>query len=404
MKILHLSSQYPSKTGSGIYLSEVYKNLRRLGYTQKVLCSMNSDDIVDTIFDDVEILKFKSDKLKFPVVGMSDIMPYESFLFRDLKDNLLEEYISCFREKIIEVYNDFKPDIIFTNHLYIMSSIVGSLNLDCKVYGFCHGTCLRQLYKNDVHRDIVKEGIKNLDGIFSLSHLQKEEIVEVFSFDRDRIYVIGGGYDSEYYYRKEYHRLNREDELRIIYAGKFSKAKGVIYLLKAFERIKDKYNVKLVIAGSGTGVEVEEILSYAQNLGESVEVLGYMSMKDISDLFRTCHIFAMPSLYEGLSLVTIEAMACGLNVVVNKLDNLLNFVGKTVSETSYMEIVDLPELVDTDKIRHKDEEKHILNWERHLEKQILNTYNNEFISDKVYARISSLSWNSIVNNIVDYIK
>ena len=155
MKILHLISQYPSKTGSGIYLTEVYKNFKSMNFTQKVLCAMNEDDIIKVNFDDYEIIKFKSKDLSFPVVGMSDVMPYESFLFSNLVNEKLEEYIKVFTNKITKIVNGFNPDIIFTNHLYIMSSIVASLNLSCKVFAFCHGTDLRQLYKNNIHKKLI---------------------------------------------------------------------------------------------------------------------------------------------------------------------------------------------------------------------------------------------------------
>lgn len=403
MKILHLISQYPSKTGSGVYLTQVYKNFKILGYEQKVFCCMNSDDLVETNFDDIEILKFKEGSIDFPVVGMSDIMPYESFLFRNLTGDKLNIYINELKDKISQIYESYKPDVIFSNHLYIMTSIVSQLDLPCKVFGFCHGTCLRQLYKNDLHKDFVVKGIKKLDGIFALSHLQKDEILDIFGFDSNKVYVIGGGYDSEFYYKKDYIKHKFNDKLRIIYAGKFSRAKGVIYLLKAFNVLKDNYNVDLVLAGSGVGEEAEEILNFANTLGERVELHGYMKMSEIGDLFRSCDIFAMSSLYEGLSLVTIEAMACGLNVVTNRLENLLNFVGEKVYNSSYMEIVDLPDLVDTDKLKEEDEEGHINNWVEYLEKQIINTYNNNYISDDVYERISEISWKSIIKSIINNI-
>lgn len=401
MKILHLISQYPSKTGSGVYLTQVYKNLKLLGHTQKVLFAMNSDDIVKVDFDDYNIIKFKTEKLDFPVVGMSDIMPYESSLYKNLNGEKYDRYISEFKENIIKIYNEFKPDIIFTNHLYIMSSIVGNLKFDCKVYGFCHGTCLRQLHKNTSHSEFVIDGIRKLDGIFALSEMQKEEIVDVFSYNPKDVFVIGGGYDKEFYFRKDYKKVSKNDEIRIIYAGKFSRSKGVIYLLKSFDLLRNKYNIKLVLAGAGTGSEARQILDYVDKLGDSVELHGYMSMKDIGELFRTCDIFAMPSLYEGLSLVTIEAMACGLNIVTNKLNNLLNFVGEVVYKSPYMEVVNLPELYDTDKIREEDEENHILNWRNHLENQILNTCNNNFISDEVYNRILEISWGHIIKTLMD---
>ena len=259
MKILHLISQYPSKTGSGIYLSEVYKNFKAMNFTQKVLCAMNEDDIVEVNFDDFEIVKFKSDELPFPVVGMSDVMPYESFLFSNLTGENLERYINVFTSKILNIVENFKPDIIFTNHLYIMTSIVGSLDLKCKVFAFCHGTDLRQLYKNDIHKKFICDNIPKLNGIFCLSGKQKEEIINVFNYNKDKTY-------------------SKDAKIRLIYAGKFSRAKGIIYLLKAFEMVKDKYNVELILAGSGTGEEYDEIINYSKKLADKVKLYGYMNM------------------------------------------------------------------------------------------------------------------------------
>lgn len=397
MKILHLISQYPTKTGSGIYLSEVYKNLKLKGYEQKVLCAMNFDDIVETSFDDVEIIECNGKDLSFPVVGMSDIMPYKSFLFKDLKNEKFKEYICVFKEKIEKCISEFNPDIIFTNHLYIMSSIVTEIKTNAKIYGFCHGTDLRQIYKNDIHKEFIIDKINKLSGIFSLSNLQKKEIHDIFNFPLEKITVIGGGYDDNFYYKKENKSLDKND-IKIIYAGKFSKAKGVIYLLKAFESLITKYNIHLILAGSGTGLEYEQIINYAKKLNKFVTLEGYLSMKEISDLFRKCDIFAMPSFYEGLSLVTIEAMACNLRIVTNELFNLIDFVGKDIISSNFVEIVKMPPLYDTDKILEKDEEMHIRNWTIALERQIINVIekNNE---NPIFDKVKKYSWKNIVEKI-----
>ncbi len=398
MKILHLISQYPSKTGSGIYLTEVYKNFKAMNYTQKVICAMNSDDIIEVNFDDVEIIKFKSNELPFPVVGMSDVMPYESFIFSNLTEDKLEKYIEVFRNKIIKTVKEFNPDIIFTNHLYIMTSIVASLNLNCKIFAFCHGTDLRQLYKNDVHKELICNNIPKLDGIFCLSEKQKGEIVEVFNFNKDKVYVIGGGYDLEFYYDDKEKIYDRNSKIKLIYAGKFSRAKGVIYLLKAFEKIKDKYNVELILAGNGTGEEYKEIIKFSEKLSDKVKLYGYMSKKEISDLFRSCDIFIMPSFYEGLSLVTIEAIACGLKVVMNELENFIDFVGDDIVKSRNIEFVKMPKLYDTDKIEKNDVEDYIQRLSIGLENQINNLYNNNFERDFT-IKITKFSWENITNNI-----
>ncbi len=398
MKILHLISQYPSKTGSGIYLSEVYKNFKAMNFTQKVLCAMNEDDIVEVNFDDFEIVKFKSDELPFPVVGMSDVMPYESFLFSNLTGENLERYINVFTSKILNIVENFKPDIIFTNHLYIMTSIVASLDLKCKVFAFCHGTDLRQLYKNDIHKKFICDNIPKLNGIFCLSGKQKEEIINVFNYNKDKVYVIGGGYDLDFYYKDYNKTYSKDAKIRLIYAGKFSRAKGIIYLLKAFERVKDKYNVELILAGSGTGEEYDEIINYSKKLADKVKLYGYMNMKEIGDLFRSCDIFVMPSLYEGLSLVTIEAMACGLKVVMNELENFINFVGEDITKSKNIEFVKMPTLYDTDKVLESEVDNYILRLSIALENQINNLYNNDYEQD-FSSKMTQFSWKNICNNI-----
>lgn len=398
MKILHLISQYPSKTGSGIYLTEVYKNFKSMNFTQKVLCAMNEDDIIKVNFDDYEIIKFKSKDLSFPVVGMSDVMPYESFLFSNLVNEKLEEYIKVFTNKITKIVNEFNPDIIFTNHLYIMSSIVASLNSSCKVFAFCHGTDLRQLYKNNIHKKLICKNIPKVDGIFCLSEKQKEEIIEVFEYNKDKVYVIGGGYDLEFYYRGEDKIYNKNSKLKLIYAGKFSRAKGVIYLLKAFEKVKDKYNIELILAGSGTGEEYDEIISYSQKMSDKVKLYGYMDTQEIADLFRSCDIFVMPSFYEGLSLVTIEAMACDLKVVMNKLENFMDFVGDDIINSKNIEFVKMPKLFDSDKVVKEEVNDYIQRLSLALENQINNLYNNNFEKDFSY-KIIQFSWENICNNI-----
>lgn len=398
MKILHLISQYPSKTGSGVYLSRVYKYFKLKGYGQKVLCCMNSDDIVETEFDDLEIIKFKGGDLDFAVVGMSDVMPYESTLVSELYGEKLYNYLKVMKEKIVKLVDDFKPDVIFANHLYLMSSIAANLDLPCKIYGFCHGTCLRQLHKNPIHRDYVHQSIARLDGIFCLSDKQKLEICEEFDYGEEKVFVIGGGYDREFFFDESSTQTFKKPVPRLIYAGKFSRAKGVIFVLQAFERLLKKYRLKLVLAGRGTGEEYEEIVNFVPHIRDNIEFYDYMPMKKLGELFRMCDIFVMPSFYEGLSLVSIEAMACGLRLVTTKLENLIDFVGEEIMSEDYVEIVPMPELYDVDKIKPECINRHIHNMEIALERQILKVLHGDE-EGKVSQKVIKFGWDSIVDNI-----
>lgn len=63
---------------------------------------------------------------------------------------------------------------------------------------------------------------------------------------------------------------------------------------------------------------------------------------------RECHLFVMPSFYEGVSLVTMEALASGLRVVSNELPGMREWVGTRLEEEGIVEYVSLPALRSID--------------------------------------------------------
>ncbi|HEX7893956.1 MAG TPA: glycosyltransferase family 4 protein, partial [Terriglobales bacterium] len=67
----------------------------------------------------------------------------------------------------------------------------------------------------------------------------------------------------------------------------------------------------------GEGPERENLIRLANQLGVTprVRFLGRKSRKEVADAMRRCSVFALPSRYEGLGCVYLEAMACGKPVV-----------------------------------------------------------------------------------------
>lgn len=79
MRILSVTAQKPCSTGSGVYLTEVVKALAKEGHTQTVLAGIARGEQMD-MPDGVKAypVYFESEGLPYPVVGMSDEMPYIS--------------------------------------------------------------------------------------------------------------------------------------------------------------------------------------------------------------------------------------------------------------------------------------------------------------------------------------
>jgi len=102
----------------------------------------------------------------------------------------------------------------------------------------------------------------------------------------------------------------------LLFMGRLSSLKGVQYLIDAFKVIKKDYiNMKLVIVGTG------DLEGYLKNLSQgiaSIVFTGHIDSLNVRTiLYRNCASVVVPSIYEGLPTVVLEAMACGKAVVAS---------------------------------------------------------------------------------------
>ena len=76
MRILSITAQKPGSTGSGIYLTELVREYARQEHAQAVVAGIYRDDLIE-LPDGVGLypVYFESERLPFPIVGMSDEMP-----------------------------------------------------------------------------------------------------------------------------------------------------------------------------------------------------------------------------------------------------------------------------------------------------------------------------------------
>ena len=96
----------------------------------------------------------------------------------------------------------------------------------------------------------------------------------------------------------------------ILIVGNLQAGKGHELLLSAFARLQDS---KLQCQIIGEGIDRERFATLAAELGVSgrIHFLGRRSRSEVAEAMRDCTVFVLPSRYEGLGCVYLEAMACG---------------------------------------------------------------------------------------------
>lgn len=165
-----------------------------------------------------------------------------------------------------------------------------------------------------------------------------DDIVRHYPFTRKKVKVIYHGYNKEKFYfkisknfvrrvRKKY----RIPENYLLFLSTLKPSKNIENLLGAYELLKSKrrtLNVKLVIAGK-KGWMFDSIFEKVKELGLEKDVIftDYVQENDKPALIRGAKLFVLPSFWEGFGIDVLEAMACGVVVVVSKVASLPEVVG-----------------------------------------------------------------------------
>ena len=321
MRILCVSAQKPDSTGSGVYLAETARAFVSAGHEVMVVAGLDVRDTPDLPEGvRLEAVRFNTSDLPFPVVGMSDAMPYEATRYRDMTPAMLERFYAAFEGVLARAYADFLPDLVICHHLYLVTALAVRLVPPCPVTAVCHSTDMRQMRSHGLEREAVTASVRQLDRIFALHDEQKAEIVEFYGVDANRIVVVGTGYNAQVFCPRDVQNRH-QGPLCIAYAGKICRKKGLESLIAALDLLPfspDELEAVLV-GGNGSREEVARIAERAARSRYQVSLPGRVSQDDLVDLYRTADVFVLPSFFEGLPLVLVEALACGCRVVTTDL-------------------------------------------------------------------------------------
>jgi len=136
--------------------------------------------------------------------------------------------------------------------------------------------------------------------------------------DPFEISIIPNGIDINYFFPRGYKKQNPHFE--ILFAGRLSEQKNLTFLfrqLSVFQGRKRKW--KLHIAGDGPLKKQIQRDAVTLGISDHLHWYGWVEKKEILSLYQRADCFINPSLYEGMPNAVLEAMACGLPVIVSRV-------------------------------------------------------------------------------------
>jgi glycosyltransferase involved in cell wall biosynthesis len=348
-RVLHVLSQRPQLTGSGITLDALVRHGRSRGWTQRVAVGVPADserpDVGGLAAESVSTLHFGAGELAFPVPGMSDVMPYPSTRFGSMTPDQLSAYVRAWRHHLEREIAQFSPELIHTHHVWIVSSLLKQMAPNIPVVTHCHATGLRQMELCPHLEPAVRAGCSRIEAFLVLVRAHGDQIVRRLGVGRDRVRVVGAGYRDELF-----HAAGRREPRhpKLIYIGKYSPAKGLHCLLDAFERLLASHpELELHLAGSGSGPQATALAARADALAPAVVQHGMLAQAELAALLRGMSVCVLPSFYEGLPLVLVEALASGCRLVATALPGIVEQLAPQLGEA--LELVPLPPMQSVDR-------------------------------------------------------
>jgi len=245
-------------------------------------------------------------------------------------------------QEIPRLIHKIRPDIINIHTFYFTKQVLSiSPELNIPIILTIHGLFLSyygKKYRNFF--ELIKNGLKNPNFFISVvcEHYKKQ--LENFGISAEKIYVIKNGVDlKKFIYVKNFSKriirknlyLPQSSKI-ILTVARFIPSKGLDYLIKTFSLLKFK-NLVLLIS-TPTGRHNKEEMHYRDFLLKRVENLGcknkiiiqFHDHESIHLLYRSCDLFVLFSLIEGLPLSILEAMACNLLTIASNVGGISEII------------------------------------------------------------------------------
>lgn len=227
-------------------------------------------------------------------------------------------------------------------------------------------------HNNETVRDskyLLKRIMQKLYPIYATDLFACSKEAGKYLFHSKKFHVLNNAIDSSKFtanpavrddVRKE---LRIGDRIAVGHVGRFHAQKNHDFLLDVFAGFKKKHsNSVLILVGSGDlENQIREKIS-ALGLDDSVMLLG--NRKDMNRIYQAMDIFLLPSLFEGLGIVAVEAQAAGIPVIASdgvsldaKVSPLIHYVKLSRGASEWSEAA---EKALKSEYCHKNMQKYII--------------------------------------------
>ncbi len=170
------------------------------------------------------------------------------------------------------------------------------------------------------------------DAVIAVSNGMRLDVLDAYpELDPVRVHVVGNGVDAE-----AYSPVNAPDVVRglgvdldrpyALFVGRITRQKGVMHLLRAAEQLPEDVGLVLCAGAPDTPAERQQVADAVTELQQRrsgvVWIEAMLPREQLVPLITAATVFVVPSVYEPLGIVNLEAAACGTAVVASAVGGI----------------------------------------------------------------------------------
>ena len=339
------------------------------------------------------------DKIQFDFICDEDStnIPYEEIEKLGGKIVIIPSYSKAFN------YHKELKKVLKDGNYKIVHSHISTMSVFSLFAAKCAGVPVRIAHshsttnKKEKKKNLMKQILRPFSKVFATDYMCCSELAGRWLFgnkeyDKGNVYLLNNAIDlDKFKYNESLRKMKRkelgikDDTLVIGHIGRFVAQKNHDFLIDIFNEIHKKNNNSILLL-AGQGPLMEDIKNKVKdlNLDDNVKFLGQRN--DANELYQAFDVFLLPSLYEGLPVVGVEAQAAGL---LCYLSDDMTKETKVLDITKFMSLNNTPKewanniLDDVKKYKRIDTSKemtaknfNIKEEAKKLEEYYLNLYNN----------------------------
>lgn len=309
MRVLLISSLYPPILGGAeLQAQRLARELDSRGVRVTVLTQPCTGEPIHDRDGDISIVRGLSAVAVGPLWGLTYMMSVHRWLWR-----LASDWDVLHNQQV-------------ALHCWPSVRVARALGRPCLLRFACPGPGgdLAVLSGHRFGRRFV-DHLRGAGRLVALTHGGADEIRR-YRLPTERIRTIPNGVDLRRFAVQSWPQLEGSEALRLLFVGRLNRQKGVDVLLSALAMVRRPASFRLRVVGVGPELERLRLQAGAAGLDSIVEFWG--RQQDVMSHYAWSELVVLPSRFEGMPNVVLEAMGCARPVLGTRIDGTTDLIAE----------------------------------------------------------------------------